>query len=373
MLVYLLVPIICLLMIVLTEFKQDFFFKKCIKISLKGREIIFSWDQIIYICLVGILLFLAAFRCNIGFDYNNYLYIFNLIQTGDMTVENSTVEIGYYLLNMIISNFNFLIFITACLAIIPKVYIFFNKSEEKYFTLFLYYNLIFLMYDMGVIRQGIAMAFGILSIKYIYSKKTIKFLLCILFGMLFHVSALVYLPLYYFRKIELNRKYFYFIIICTFLLSFINYNEVFRWMATIISNERLSEKFIIYSQLNDKVSILSFLKRIFYVVIIYEFMKRHKVNDKLNLIFFNGLLLSLIITGIFSSLPIIGIRTSLNLFMLQIFLFPRIVKRIDRKYLKFIIFILFVTLSFESLIEVIEVSQITNQSYIPYKSIFYIR
>lgn len=150
---------------------------------------------------------LAMFRYNVGYDYNSYIEAFN--NAYDMTFESiiKGYEVGdpiaYYLITKIVTIFNserVYLMILAILSLIPGIsYILqdWENKEAKPMMVFMYLFSPFI-FSLSASKQGIALSFLMLSIKYVYDRKIIKFSLCTLVAFLFHSTAIVFFPVYFF-------------------------------------------------------------------------------------------------------------------------------------------------------------------------------
>ena len=152
----------------------------------------------LYLTMVTFLILVAvtSFRIDSGFDYLNYYHIF----TGKF---NSQVEPLYDLtqrLTRITGSFTFHLFIISVVSILAKV-VFFYKSKvgNVCYALFIYYLILYLNADMGVIRQGVAI--GFVALASIYFTQSVlgrkKALFFIAVASLFHISAIIFIPLLY--------------------------------------------------------------------------------------------------------------------------------------------------------------------------------
>lgn len=119
-------------------------------------------------------------------------------------------EKGYVLLNKVIGtiydDWQFLLFVCAVLSIAPIFFYIKRKSTLPLLSVFILMGLpVFLMSYSGL-RQAIAIAITVWSVKYIEEKRVIPFILAVLFASTFHKTALVFLvayPLYYVRMNDL--------------------------------------------------------------------------------------------------------------------------------------------------------------------------
>jgi hypothetical protein len=64
----------------------------------------------------------------------------------------------------------------------------------------------FYTFGMSAIRQTIAMAIVIIAFEYMKEKKLKNFLISTILASTFHVTALIFLPCYWFVKFKLNKK-----------------------------------------------------------------------------------------------------------------------------------------------------------------------
>lgn len=324
-----------------------------------------------YLIAIGSILFLiAAFRDGIGYDFENYRKIFNLITIDKVPQGSSNVEWGFYLLNILSSSFSIVIFISALIAIPMKIKLICEYSEDGLLSLIMYYTSVFIMFDMGVIRQGIAIMFMLFSVKYIINRDFKKFLIVILCGSLFHITILVTIPLYFLSYIDFDRKVIYGASFIALVFSVFKVTTIVFKILAKLPLGTIAYKLNYYLNSNQSNLTMSLIKRIIFLVIFVEFFKRKKIKDKKSLIFLNGYFLSILIMGIFSSVDIIGGRGSMGLYFMQVFLFAIMMKRTEKKPLKLAIFAVVILLSINTMMGPINHGNSSNQPYTPYKSIF---
>lgn len=324
-----------------------------------------------YLIAIGSILFLiAAFRDGIGYDFENYRKIFNLITIDKVPQGSSNVEWGFYLLNILSSSFSIVIFISALIAIPMKIKLICEYSEDGLLSLIMYYTSVFIMFDMGVIRQGIAIMFMLFSVKYIINRDFKKFLIVILCGSLFHITILVTIPLYFLSYIDFDRKVIYGASFIALVFSVFKVTTIVFKILAKLPLGTIAYKLNYYLNSNQSNLTMSLIKRIIFLVIFVEFFKRKKIKDKKSLIFLNGYFLSILIMGVFSSVDIIGGRGSMGLYFMQVFLFAIMMKRTEKKPLKLAIFAVVILLSINTMMGPINHGNSSNQPYTPYKSIF---
>ena len=159
--------------------------------------------------------FISGFRYNVGWDYGSYAWGYDLFET-DVSILDFFKDyqlgdsIGLDLVQLLTKSMNskFLFFaITAMLALVP-VFLFLLEEwdcEKNILQLAAFatcYTLLFTEYS--AIKQGIAIGFCVYSLKYVFRRKPINYLICILIAFMFHASALVFIPVYFFWSYERN-------------------------------------------------------------------------------------------------------------------------------------------------------------------------
>lgn len=324
-----------------------------------------------YLIVIGSVLFLlAAFRDGIGYDYENYRRIFNLITIDKVPQGSSNVEWGFYLLNLISYSFTIVIFISALIAIPMKIKLICEYSEDGLLSLIMYFTSVFIMFDMGVIRQGIAITFMLFSVKYIINRDFKKFLIVILCGALFHITILVTIPLYFLNYIEFDRKVIYGASFVALLFSIFKVTTIIFRLLSMLPLGTISYKLNYYLNSNQSNLTMSLIKRIIFLVLFVEFFKLKNIRDKKALVFLNGYFLSILVMGFFSSVDIIGGRGSMGLYFMQVFLFAIMMRRTEKKPLKLFLFVTVILLSINTMMGPINHGNSSNQPYTPYKSIF---
>lgn len=324
----------------------------------------------LYFGITGIFMFLlAALRDGIGYDFNSYKMWYEMINHQGMSNDYVNIENGFFMLNKLCGSFASLIFISAALAVIIKLFYINKYSEDKLMSLMFYFTGVFIMFDMGVIRQGISIAIALISIKYIIDKNIFKFLFVIFIGSLFHISIVLFIPLYFVGSREYSRKFIYGMSIVALIISSLNISDIIVKFLTMFNIPLISSKVAYYASYDTGNITISLLKRIIFLVLFTEFFKKNKINDKMSYIFLNGYFISIIIMAVFSSIDIIGGRGVTGLYFLQIFIFGIIIKNLKNRVSKIIFLAFTIILSLNTMIGPINHGNSSGQPYTPYKSI----
>lgn len=144
------------------------------------------------------LWFVMGFRYNIGADYKSYERIF-LYAVHDK--KRYLVEYGYYYLNRIAGflseNPQIIFFLTAYFIIF-----FMFKGIEKnngsmYYGVLGCMGLGYYFYAMNIQRQYIAIMIMLYAFKFLEERKLREYIICVVVAASFHMSAIVWLPVYF--------------------------------------------------------------------------------------------------------------------------------------------------------------------------------
>lgn len=149
-----------------------------------------------------VLILFAGLRNQVGTDWNAYynFYIYGA----------ERLEIGYSFINNLFRSlslpYNFFLIV---LNTISLIFIFLFLKRNSYIPLvgiLLFYSDLFLYYNFSGIRQAIAISITCFSINFAIDKKFIKFLISVLFASSFHITAIVFLIVFFISKEKLSLK-----------------------------------------------------------------------------------------------------------------------------------------------------------------------
>lgn len=190
-----------------------------------------GYETIYLVIIFSILTLISGFRhYEVGLDTLNYINYFKYINSNSlsMSFEHVRLENGYVLFNYIIgkltNNPQSIILVSACFINFS-----FAKTISKYSENVVVSTVIFIIFffqsSMNGMRQYIAFAIFLLSIKYILKKDYLKYTIMIIIASFFHSSAIILLifALLTFGNIMNNDKILIlFSIISLFLMNYFN-------------------------------------------------------------------------------------------------------------------------------------------------------
>lgn len=293
------------------------------------------------------LTFHDGFRWGIGTDWINYYEYFNNCTT---QFSDSEFEIGYVILNKAIRNLteNYSVFLIIHAII---VYVLLSRTILKYsvnplFSFFLLYC-IMLTY-LGMNRQYIALAICLYSIKYVFSREILKFLISVTVAFLFHKSAIMFLIVYFINK-EISAKYYLSILI---IISGISISGIinslplglFYFLGNDIGSKSEFYMNSDFLQTNSLSIALGILKRSIWLILAFVYGNRIKNKNEYYTLFLNIYFLSTIIYLLFNNtvLQIIVARGIIYFNIAEIFIIPYLISIFKNNASRKIIFLLII-------------------------------
>jgi len=172
-------------------------------------------DRNIFIAISILMALVAGLASAISPDWLAYFetYYYSLRINWDEIEywsEMSGMEGGYLRLNKLFVLFGFgfgmLTLFIASLSLYLKTKTFYKYGGFPFLVLFIYAMPNYLFEEHIHIRQGLANAFAIYSIRYVIDRQLIKFLLCIVIGFQFHESIIVFVLAYWIAPMKFNEK-----------------------------------------------------------------------------------------------------------------------------------------------------------------------
>ena len=234
-----------------------------------------------YFCrwMVFLALFIpAALRYGTGTDYFNYIDIFD-------NIEKSFKELGWLTVNRFVKKMGWSyqgIFVIAA-ALIYYPIAFHLKREHYCLAVILYILLTFYFKSYNILRQAIATSFLISTLYYLENKKRIPALIYFILACLFHISAILFIPLYMLKVIKFKNNIFPLIIEfggVGFLLVFNAFKIILTILAMVGSSYARYANIPKYIKKTSVGSGLGILLAIIPVLIVIFNTKRIVKEDK---------------------------------------------------------------------------------------------
>ena len=158
---------------------------------------------------MGLLMLIAMFRYNVGVDYKTYEIMFNEII--EPSYVKSSTEIGFVILCKACAMMGgtaqmmFLLMSFATLLIFFCTYKRYSPNIIVTLFVFMCFGQMYLN-TFNVVRQCLAVALFCYSMQYIQQRHLLKYLLCIGIAALFHMTALILVPMYWILRVHWNYR-----------------------------------------------------------------------------------------------------------------------------------------------------------------------
>ncbi|WP_351078865.1 EpsG family protein [Shewanella sp. CAL98-MNA-CIBAN-0140] len=323
--------------------------------------------------IIALIIF-AGTRHETGNDWGEYLKAFNAISSSPSEIFNveHRMESGYILLNVAVKSMGgelWWVFFICSAFTITLIF-----ASINIYTPFLALGLLlfmrygYLQFDMMFVRQGMAVALFFFSIQYITSREIIKYISVLSIALLFHVSALILYPLYFFVHKEYSiYKVILLIIFCliigqtSWLEHLVNFLPIDGGKAAAIKGYVLSDVWGV-----PKLLSFSFFEKLIILCVAIKYFKTLKIKNSYFIIFFNFSVIAFCITLLFSNYMVfvdrLGIIFNIS-FIILISYFSYLMQQRDR-ILFIIVLCCFVTFWFVRYVH-------SGDTFIPYKSILF--
>lgn len=194
----------------------------------RKKHMLFVFSIILLIGFLGL-------RGFIGWDWWAYYPSYNNLPNG------FNYEIGYEIWSNIFYkiglSYHHFTFINTVADILILAYVLKKYSKYPIFSMFLFLAVQGLSFEVDLLRNAKAVLLFIISIQFIKERKIIPFLILNILGMTFHMSSIIYLPMYFI----LNRNYSRKIILPLIILGNIYYlfdtklfTHILEYMSSVL-------------------------------------------------------------------------------------------------------------------------------------------
>lgn len=329
-------------------------------------------------CIISYVLFFG-FRGLIATDWLSYypwfenLDIKNLFNIGYWKSHNNLIsfEAGFTIYSMILKkvsdNYFFFQFISTCLDVLVLNY--FLRKYSPYYVLGFLVFFVFqgIGYSTNLLRNVKSLMLFLLSIQFLLQRKPLYYFSLNILGMLFHSSAILYLPLYFFVHRNWPRS----ILIASFIIGnfifFFNIDIVKGLMIDAIrllggKYELLGER---YLSGQEKVISVGYFERILTcLLVIFNYKKLISLRKEMPF-FLNIYTLYFTFYYFFSGIEIISLRLSILFIFSYWVIWPSIYKIIALKKNKQLFLLFIFIFSF------FKVNGITNNIFYRYGNIIW--
>lgn len=273
-----------------------------------------------------------SLRYAYGNDYFNYINLFvelNKYGSIESAFINTRTELGWVILCRLLDWFGSQSIIAVSTFLLNAIYYYliykFVPKGYRFYAafMFLFHPSIFLL-DLSMIRQGLAAAFMVLSMFYMYNCCTKKSIATSLVALSFHIMSLICIPFLLFVKYReyVNLKIVVMLLVGVFFTFMLNESVVVSMLTPILYSEQIFDEYgsYIVNGEQDSAYGLGFLLQLIVVLPFILLFQKFKEFDRLLLIFYTTMF---IIVPMSFQLVLLG-RLGSFFLPYSIFLFPRI-------------------------------------------------
>ena len=340
-----------------------------------GNYLIGTMETNILIFSIGVFLVLfAGLRWNVGLDFGTYQAGYETVKAGNLNISAEPSLV-------------FLLYFAPSLTIVFLVYAFFSvnytvkylQKNSVYFfvSLLLFFANIYLRYDMGIMRQGLALAITLYSIKYAEKREFAKFVLCVFLAAIFHSSALMFLVIYFVvdKRFSLGTYF-----TATMLSAIVGFTNIWKYLLKLISYLPIPmmEKYINHYTSGKYVNMtiaFSDIKTAFLLFVFVLYIS--KCKDSVFISKYRGLIniyfIGTCITYAFNSFVTLSDRGADYFCIVEILLLPTMLKQINSKGVRTMLMVLVCVYAFKNVYYYANYvgTSWMNAPYLPYTTVFH--
>jgi len=272
-------------------------------------------SKVWYCVIVALMMLTAGLGYALSPDWIAYFNTFNML--GDIEwieldrfSEMASMEKGYLSMNKVIGDLGFgfgmVTLIVAITSLILKTSTFYKYGGLPFLVLFIYAMPNFMFEEHVHIRQGLANAIAIYSVRYIIDRKLIYFLICMVIGFQFHESIIVFVLAYWIGVMKFNELTIGWLVTIAIIGNYTGLNaiiEVIMQFMPVGQDKFEDYQSQLYAEsdvaIGDLVKILSVIS-----IIIYN---KYATHDRLYTIFRNLFIMGVLLY-FFLGKGIFGVR-----------------------------------------------------------------
>jgi len=280
----------------------------------------------------------------------------------DVSIGKNGIEFGFIYFTMLFKSiipnyFAWVFFNTIIDILLLNIFI---KRYSKYYVLGFICFFVFegIGIEANLMRNVKAILLFLVSIKYLEERRILPYMSLNFVGFLFHTSAIIFFPLYFFLHKEWPQKIIWGIFIAgiiIFLLQITYLAPVLNFIGNKIGG-RISV--LIHLYLNSDLYSRSFglfhfgyLERVFTFCIIMSFQKQLKEQSTHNIIFLNAYVIYFIIYFFFSEIRVVIERVPMLFVFGNWVLYPNLLALIKTNINKTLFLVVFILFSSAKLIK----------------------
>lgn len=252
----------------------------------------------LFLVIVFLLLFVlvASREMTIGNDTASYLNIFKSSSEHgwDILNVNNYIERGYLAFNALLGYLHITPRIFMCIMALifcGCTYKFIKENSHNYLmSVLMFINLMFFYDSMSLMRQFMALSIILyFGFKFIKEKKLLKYILTIVFAMLFHSTALLAIFIYPIYHMKYSRKLVLITMVCS-AIGLILLGEIYPFIASIFNRDGFYASMIGDAKLGNIISMAMFLLMYLFSTFVVKKNEKQKYSFYLYSLLFTSML-----------------------------------------------------------------------------------
>ena len=288
----------------------------------------------LFMAMIFVVLFaVSALRVNTGNDYTMYINKFHDAYYDYYVVTepgfNMVVKGVYSFLTKENYIVVFAIFAFVTIAMFLKgIY---DQADNFAYSYFFFMAFGIFFQSLNTVRNYLALALVVYSMKYVIDRKYVRFILCVLLAALFHKSALIVIPLYI--AAALIHRFWQVAAVCVlFATGLIFSKQYMAIMLKLYPSYSTEEAYL----MGTAVSLVNIGRCVLVLLLGIVFYRKYIKEDRAMRFYFYCNLFATLIYCCFSFVPFLS-RLGYYLNITQIFLIPNLIVRMEKGRLRQII------------------------------------
>lgn len=325
----------------------------------KNMHFMFSFSLITLCVFYGI-------RYDFGNDYWNYYDLYYICSYG---IDVEIVEPGWGLINYLCQPIGFfgMIFVLTVFeyySVFKYIKLYVDKDYWWLAVFIFCFTFNFLLLGCSMMRQFLAMIILLYSIKYIFQKRIISFLIIVCVAVSIHKTAIIFIPMYLFSlwKPNINGKRWVLGFIVGFLCLMVlskTYLELFQVAAILFDDDKFSRYL-----LGDEGSYsFTIIFDVLWLVLLTYYCPKERIGKIICLIS----ILSYILLP-FTFAVVMLLRLMLFFSFYFVFTIPNMVQKVELKPIRYALIVIYMFLVARR--SMVSYNGETYGGYFEYKTIF---
>lgn len=257
-------------------------------------------------------------------------------------------EFFSHLIRNISPSWNFFLFLFAFISIILKFYAIKINSDKHIFAILTYISTTLVLHDFIQIRASCAIGIIWVALFYFNERKYFQYFILIILASLFHVSAIIFFPLFFLKSKKFNKLFWIGLIFISYFFAIFNIDLIHYLLLFLGEFGYIGKKLTTYYELaqvstltQGYVNIFSIhqILKIFLIIILLSNI--NKLNDKTKL-FFKIYILGCCCLPLFHNVTAIAMRFAELLTSVVVFLLPEILTLFRKRSFGYVMFLFYI-------------------------------